>query len=107
MHQGLVVIDTPEDYSSKMCCRCGEEVVEDPRRKRKRTHKDGKTDLVPVWGIRHCNSATCGGLRRWNRDHNAAINIRANLLHYLEHGTWPQHGNANNNKSCWSSGTTS
>ena len=50
MHQGLVVIDTPEDYSSKMCCRCGEEVVEDPRRKRKRTHKDGKTDLVPVCG---------------------------------------------------------
>jgi hypothetical protein len=42
------------------------------------------------WGIRRCNSATCGGFRRWNRDHNAAINIRANLLHYLNNGTWPQ-----------------
>ncbi len=50
--------------------------------------------MVSVWGIRRCNSTICGGLRRWNRDHNAAINIRANLLHYLNTGTWPQHGNA-------------
>ncbi len=49
---------------------------------------------IPLWSIRRCNSATCEG-RRWNRDHNAAINIRANLLHYLNNGTWPQHGNAN------------
>jgi hypothetical protein len=46
--------------------------------------------MVPVWGIRRCNSAICGGFCRWNRDHNAAINIRANLLHYLDSGTWPQ-----------------
>jgi len=66
--------------------------VEDPKRKRlcKKKKKDGKEEWVPVWGIRRCNSATCGGLRRWNRDHNAAINIRANLLHYLNNGTWPQ-----------------
>ena len=68
-----------------------EEVVEDPTRKRKCVRKDGKEEWVSVWGIRHCNSAICGGLRRWNRDHNAAINIRANLLHYAESGAWPQH----------------
>ena len=48
-------------------------------------------DWVPLWGIRRCNSAICGGHRRWNRDHNAAINIRANLMHYAESGAWPQH----------------
>ena len=63
--------------------------MKDPRRKRK-CGKDGKEEWVSVWGIRRCNSATCGGFRRWNRDHNAAINIRANLLHYLESGSWPQ-----------------
>jgi len=88
-HQGLVVIDTPEYGTSKMCSYCKGELMEDPHRKRKRERKDGKKDLVSVWGIRRCNSANCGGLRRWNRDHNAAINIRANLLHYLESGTWP------------------
>ena len=61
--------------------------MEDPTRKRKCVGKDGKEEWISVWGIRRCNS---GGLRRWNRDHNAAINIRANLLHYLESGTWPQ-----------------
>jgi hypothetical protein len=66
--------------------------VEDPKRKRlRKKKKDGKEEWVPVWGIRRCNSATCGGLRRWNRDHNAAINIRVNLLHYFESGAWPQH----------------
>ena len=96
-HQGVVVIDTPEYCSSKMCSRCGGEVVEDPTRKRKlaksrRYKKNGKlVEFVPVWGIRRCNSAICGGHCRWNRDHNAAINIRANLLHYLETGAWPPH----------------
>ena len=48
-------------------------------------------EKVPLWGIRRCNSAICGGHHRWNRDHNAAINIRANLMHYAESGAWPQH----------------
>ncbi len=47
-------------------------------------------EMIPLWGIRRCISA-CGGLR-WNRDHNAAINIRNNLLPYLERGTWPEEG---------------
>ena len=67
--------------------------MEDPTRKRKCVHKDGKEEWVAVWGIRRCNSATCGGFRRWNRDHNAAINIRNNLLQFLETGAWP-HGAA-------------
>jgi hypothetical protein len=33
-------------------------------------------------GIRRCNRAQCGGHLRWNHDHNAAINIRQNLLHF-------------------------
>jgi hypothetical protein len=93
-HKGVVVIDTPEHRSSKRCSRCGGEVVEDPTRTYKRVHKVDEgvefCDWVPLWGIHHCNSAICGGLCRWNRDHNAAINIRANLLHYLNNGTWPQ-----------------
>jgi hypothetical protein len=95
-HQGLLVISTPEYRSSKMCSRCQRELQEDPTRTRQKTvvEDDGEIEIrkyVPVWSIRRCNSATCGGLRRWNRDHNAAINIRANLLHYLSSGTWPQH----------------
>ena len=65
--------------------------MEDPTCKRKCVGKDGKDEWVSVWGIRRCNSATCGGFCRWNRDHNAAINIRANLLHYAANGAWPQH----------------
>ena len=91
-HQGLVVIDTPEPGTSKYCARCHGELKEDPTRTRTRRRVvDEEVQLqekVPLWGIRRCNSATCGGLR-WNRDHNAAINIRNNLLHYLESGTWP------------------
>ena len=99
-HEGLVLIHTPEYCSSKMCSRCGEKKLEeDPRRTYKKVQKVRTDDeeiecrlpkLVPLWSIRRCNSVTCGG-RHWNRDHNAAINIRANLLHYLDKGTWPQH----------------
>ena len=42
-------------------------------------------EMVPKRGIRRCNSVTCGG-RRWNRDLNAAINIRANLMHAIDNG---------------------
>jgi hypothetical protein len=97
-HQGLVVIDTPEYRSSKMCSHCKETVEKDPTRTRvqiQRRHIDEEIQVrlpekVPLWGIRRCNSATCGGFRRWNRDHNAAINIRDNLRQYLASGTWPQ-----------------
>jgi transposase len=92
-HQGLVVIDTPEYRSSKMCSRCKETVHKDPSRARVQIrHIDDEIQVrlpVPVWGIRRCYSDICGGLR-WNRDHNAAINIRDNLLQYLASGTWPQ-----------------
>jgi hypothetical protein len=104
LHQGLVVINTPEYRSSKMCCRCKGELQKDPQRTYRKVHKVDDDEeiefceMVPLWSIRRCISATCGGFCRWNRDHNAAINIRANLLHYLNNGTWPQqHGNANDN----------
>ena len=48
---------------------------------------------VSLRGIRRCTNVECGGPDAhhellWNRDHNAAINIRQNLLHRLEHGRW-------------------
>jgi hypothetical protein len=44
------------------------------------------TREVPVRGIRRCNRAQWGGHLRWNRDHNAAINIRQSLFHFWASG---------------------
>ena len=53
---------------------------------RTRILKDGRK--VPLRGIRCCNNEKCGGLLRWNRDHNAAINIRVNGIHWIQTGKW-------------------
>src|SRR5690554_1845505 len=69
--QKYKVIDTPEWNTTKTCSRCEGEMEGDPTRTT--TNKDGK--VVPLRGIRRCNNEDyCGGLLRWNRDHNAAIN---------------------------------
>ena len=57
----------------------------------KRTNRSGVE--VCLRGIRRCNNEECGGPNAhhrllWNRDHNAAINIRNNLLHRLKHNRW-------------------
>jgi hypothetical protein len=81
-HQGLQVVDVPEAFTTLTCSSCGGRTAPDlTRATRKR--QDGT--LISPRGIRRCNSEQCGGLR-WNRDHNAAINIRTNLLYRMAHG---------------------
>ena len=83
----LLLVVTPEHYTSKTCCRCGgpcgawkekekqllEEVKE--KKKKKKKNKDEKMEkLKTVRGLRVCQDVehSCGPL---NRDVNAAINI--------------------------------
>ncbi|CAH6420238.1 Hypothetical protein UVM_LOCUS91 [uncultured virus] len=82
--QRLRVVDIPEFRTTKTCSRCHGMVAGDPSRLC--TLKDGRK--VPTRGIRRCNSDLCGGLLRWNRDHNAAINMRETLLHRIRTGEW-------------------
>ena len=78
-------LDTPEHNTTKTCSHCGSEMKGDPSRRRRL--RDGRS--VPVRGIRHCNNAeSCKGLLQWSRDHNAAINIRQNLIYWINHGSW-------------------
>ena len=42
--------------------------------------------LYPVRGIRRCKNEECGVIM--DRDYNAAINIRRNLLHVIDNGEW-------------------
>jgi len=84
----LLVIRTPEAYTTKSCCRCGLQTLgPDPQRKTTTTDRSGVHKSFPARGVRRCNSVCCEG-RRWKRDLNAAINIRRNLKHYLADGRW-------------------
>ena len=78
------VILVPEYYTTKTCSKCLGSLEPDPTRTFKR--KDGA--FVPLRGIRRCHNEKCGGFLRWNRDYNAAINIRTNLMYYLKHDVW-------------------
>ena len=85
-------VDVEEYNTTKLCCRCHGETTydDDCKRTRTKTRKDGKTieKEVPKRGIRRCDSEKCKGLR-WNRDLNAAINIRCNLLYAIQNsGQW-------------------
>jgi len=78
------VITVPERNTTKTCSNCHEQVT--PDEGRLTVYRDGTSK--PARGIRRCHSVKCGGLR-WNRDLNAALNIRANLCHALTHrGEW-------------------
>lgn len=80
----FTVVDVVEHNTTKLCCRCHSPTTEVKEYTRKR--RDG-TD-VPKRGIRRCNSVQCGGLF-WNRDLNAAINIRHNFIHaIMNNGQW-------------------
>lgn len=84
--QRYTVIDTSEYNTTRTCSRCHTLIKGDPSRMKKRKNSD-------IWdclrSIRLCwNKDYCGGFLRWDRDHNAAINIRAQLIHRLEFGFW-------------------
>lgn len=88
--RGLTVVRTPEFWTTKSCSRCGQLLCEDASRA-KLNPTTGRSQAPH--GIRRCTSATCEGPRRlpfrWNRDANAALNIRVNLIHRLQTGRWP------------------
>ena len=75
--EGMVVVLTPEWYTTHTCARCHGLLVPDPeQRSYERTSLVRQADesvvivtrRTPLRSIRRCNSATCGGLRRWVRD---------------------------------------
>jgi hypothetical protein len=80
--QHFTVIDVPEYNTTKTCCKCQQPTM-DKWEERKRLCKNGQ--WVCVRGIRRCQNEECGVIM--NRD-NAAINIRKNLIYYLEHNQW-------------------
>ena len=73
-------IIVPERNTTKLCSRCGQVLEEMPDRRLPGRNRNPR-------GIRRCTSVQCRS-RIWHRDINAAINIRANLLHRLENGEW-------------------
>lgn len=83
------VIDTQEHNTTKSCSRCHHEMKGDPTRTKPRAKSDGTIIKERLRSIRLCtNKETCGGFLRWDRDHNAAINIRARLIRRLQVGEW-------------------
>jgi len=52
----------------------------------KRCKRKGQQKMEDVRGLRRCNNEDCAVYM--NRDYNAAMNIRCNLLHYVNTGQW-------------------
>lgn len=82
---GLRVIRTPEAYSSKLCCRCHKELTK-CYVVRYKVDRDGHMyrHTYSPRDLRYCQSCEDQLERFWNRDLNAAINIRNNLLYRLK-----------------------
>lgn len=85
------VVDVHEFRTTKTCSKCLEGEMT-PVRKRviRRGHANRNKEYanVPrdVRGLRRCNNEECAVL--FNRDYNAAMNIRKNLLHRIHKGRW-------------------
>jgi hypothetical protein len=86
LHTRVVVLD--EHNTSKRCSRCCQHGTT-------RTMEEQKRDLLPgykensdgkkveIHGVRVCKNKSCGGETRWNRDINAARNMRQVFLEML------------------------
>lgn len=75
------IVEVPEYRTTKTCYKCGEEVGSAVK------HLNEKTgEQRDCRGLRRCKNENCAVY--WTRDYNAALNIRANYMHYVEHGTW-------------------
>src|SRR5438034_10768860 len=81
LSQHVHVVDVPEAYTTKTCSKCR---IGEMKPCRKREDKRGR--VRDVRGLRRCNNVDCAVIM--DRDYNAAINIRKNLIHYLKHGEW-------------------
>ena len=68
------VVDVPEYRTTMTCSKCRTGLM----------GEDAK--LIGVRGLRRCNNEECGVLMA--RDYNAAMNIKRNLEHWIEHGFW-------------------
>ncbi len=93
--QDFTVVDVPEYLTTQRCSKCVRH-DRDGRMKEERTRliqihdkKDPEKRrwvYVDVRGLRRCNNDRCGVF--FSRDYNAAINMRLQLCHWIEHGTW-------------------
>ena len=91
----FTVVVVPEWHTTETCHRClrrGEVGKMCPMQSRPskspryRRLPEEKKPLVDVRALRRCQNDQCGV---WmNRDYNAALNIRANLMHRLAHGRY-------------------
>ncbi|CAH6420679.1 Hypothetical protein UVM_LOCUS212 [uncultured virus] len=91
----FTVVVVPEWHTTETCHRCfrrGQvgkmgEVKKRPSMSPRWGHlKKEKRPLVDVRALRRCQNAKCGV---WmNRDYNAAMNIRANLMHRAAYGCY-------------------
>jgi len=93
------VVNTSEYNTTKKCSLCKEGWAE-PVKKRlsPKWLRKGVKRSQDVRGLRRCNNEECAAYH--NRDHNAAVNIRNNLIYFIQHGKWnPFLSNNNNNNT--------
>ena len=94
----FTVIDVPEYNTTKTCCKCNEPLMKAflyRKRRRKKEEENEDAKAYPVRGIRRCQNEECGVIV--NRDYNAAINIRLNLLNHIKNGDWCERFKRKNN----------
>jgi len=84
----FVMEEVVEANTTRTCSRCHQKTMEPcMRRPYPNKKKEKKLDrMIDVRGLRHCQNEECKVFV--NRDYNAAINIRNNLLYFIEHGLW-------------------